>query len=118
MLTENKAFSETVQAGYELTTDSTKFSKVKLTPAQIESVFASSRAEDMTFYQNLVVGDFRVSRNFGNGTIQLLTKLVTAPLVQIPKDAIKVPGINQLNANAIAPGLLNYVITDVGVKIQ
>lgn len=115
---QSNAFQEVVPAGFELTTDSLKFASVKLTPGQIDSIFESSRTEDMTFFQNIVIGDFRVSRNFGTGTIQFVNRLVVAPTVQIPKDAFKIPGVSQLNANAISPGILNTVISDVGVQIQ
>lgn len=115
---QTNSFEEMVPAGFELTTDSVKFSKVKLTPVQIESIFENSRTEDMTFFQNVVIGDFRVSRNFGTGTIQFVNRLIVAPTVQIPKDAFKIPGVSQLNANAISPGILNTVISDIGVQIQ
>ncbi len=115
VLSQTKNSEELVPTGYELVTGS---AKVKLTPAQIQSVFESSRTEDVNFYQNIVVGDYRVSRNFGNGTIQFLNKIVVTPTVQIPKDAFKVPGVNQLNASAVSAGILNTVVSDVGVQIQ
>ena len=58
------------------------------------------------------------SRNFGNATIAALNKINQAPQVQIPRNAIKVPGVSKVSASAVAPGSLNYVITNVGVKIQ
>ncbi len=107
-----------VKQGFELESDGISFEKIQLNSSQIESVFQQSRTEDMTFYQNLVVEDFRSSRNFGAATIQTMSKLVAAPNVEIPKDSIKVPGVNDLNASVVSPGVLNYVITNVGVKIQ
>ena len=115
---KNAAFTEQVPRGFELQSTAKNFKKTKLTNSQIESVFAASRAEDMTFYQSLVVDDFRVSRNFGSATIGTLSKLTTPPSVQIPKDAFKVPGVNPLNASAVSAGILNYVVTTIGVKIQ
>ena len=107
-----------LKQGFELESDGISFEKIQLNSSQIESVFQQSRTEDMTFYQNLVVEDFRSSRNFGAATIQTMSKLVAAPNVEIPKDSIKVPGVNDLNASVVSPGVLNYVITNVGVKIQ
>lgn len=115
---EGQGFNESVDAGFILSADAGTFKKTQLSKSEIERIFTASRAEDMTFNQNLVVGDFRVSRNFGASTLQTLAKIISAPSVQIPKDAFKIPGVNQLNASAVSPGILNYVITDVGVRIQ
>ena len=118
VLTRSDMLSESVPAGFALESKSDIFTKKQLSAAELESIFAASRAEDMTFFQNVVVEDFRVSRNFGSATVQSLSKMLTPPSVQIPQNAFKVPGVNQLSASAVAPGVLNYVITNVGVKIQ
>lgn len=116
--TQTEGVEELGVFGDELISAQGKLQKRKLTAAQIETILQESRNDDKTFYQNLVVGDFRVSRNAGNATIQSVSKLVATPVVQLPKDSFKVPGVNQLSASAVTPGILNYVITNVGIQIQ
>ncbi len=115
---KTSAAEDLVAAEHELAVSAGKFSKTKLSAQQIELIFEASRTEDVNFYQNMVIGDYRISRNSGVGTINFLNKLVVTPTVQIPKDAFKVLGVSQLNASAISSGILNMVITNVGVKIQ
>jgi hypothetical protein len=118
VLTKTENAEDLGLVGDELTVTEGKLQKSKLTAAQVEAIFQESRNDDKTFYQNLVVEDFRVSRNAGNATIQSVSKLVATPVVQIPKDSFRVPGVNQLSANAVTPGILNFVITGIGIQIQ
>jgi hypothetical protein len=118
VLGSGNGIEEAVSAGVELALNEGIAKRKSLSKAEVDAVFAASRAEDMTFTQSLVIGDFRVSRNFGSSTVNAVSKLVATPLVQIPASAFKVPGINPLNASAVSPGILNYVITNIGVKIQ
>ncbi|MGZ3691226.1 MAG: FecR family protein [Pseudobdellovibrio sp.] len=90
----------------------------KLSQAQIEKIFSLSRTEDANFSQNIIVGDLKTSRNSGLATLSTINKITVTPKIQIPHNAVKVPGISRVNAVAVSPGALNYVISNIGVTLK